>query len=79
MELEDEQENWGRVYQLVGQVLAFAPDNADAKSFQEAAKRVLSAQPEAPAEQNYELGQPTSFANGRYQVKRFLGKGVSVV
>ncbi len=82
-EEEADQENWERVHQLAEQILAFAPDNIDAKSFQEAAKRVLSSQRGFSHVQTDERAvsktpspvQPTSFANGRYEVKRFLGEG----
>ena len=73
-------ENWEQVRRLAEQVLAFAPESIDAKGFKEAARRVLSSQPEASTGQNNQvevssLAQPTSFAGGRYQVKRFLGEG----
>ncbi len=83
VEMEAERENWERVGQLAEQVLAFAPDNDDAKSFLEAAKRVFASQGDSVAVQTDELAvtrsashdQPSSFANGRYVVKRFLGEG----
>ncbi len=85
IEQEADQENWRRVLDLAKQVLRFAPDNSDAQSFLAVAEDTLSssnAGPEAldlapsdPRTLSLEPTQPTSFADGRYQVKRFLGEG----
>src|SRR5262245_8237144 len=77
--------NWALVRDRAENVLAFDPTNADAQAFLEAAERALarpgalaarptepSAPDDAPAERT-EL--PSSFANGRYEVAKFLGEG----
>ena len=85
-----EQRNWELVRELAGDVLDFAPDNDDAKSFLSTAERALSRSsgrstsetatleveppPTSPAEA-LTPEHPTSFASGRYEVKRFLGEG----
>ncbi len=83
-QIEDaaDQLDWKAVRERAEAVLAYDPENQDALSFLSAAQRAGNvaesrADPpsgrtrsNAPAEQ-----QPTSFANGRYQVKRFLGEG----
>ena len=67
-------------------VLAIAPDNADAQTFLATVERALSgltappptSQPEPPTPTTIPVAtptQPTSFANGRCQVKWFLGEG----
>ncbi len=74
------------VLELSKEVLGFAPDNHDAKAFLSVAEERLSdipgpetqetSLPTAGANQRLaESDQPTSFANGRYEVKRFLGEG----
>ncbi len=85
IEQESDQDNWQRVLDLAKQVLGFAPDNVDAKAFLSVAEeRLCSASPaETPTSPPLprkvgvtpKTDQPTSFANGRYQVKRFLGEG----
>jgi len=80
-----DQRDWKRVAQLSEDVLAVDPDNADAQLYLEAAKRNLGSTPEPQADESVESTQgpvltvrsdhPTSFANGRYEVKRFLGEG----
>ena len=82
-----EQRDWSQVRELARDVIALDPGNNDAQAFLEAAEQRLtvsgsdhldegvqstSASPH-PAAQVVE--QPTSFANGRYEVKRFLGEG----
>jgi len=68
---------WDTVRARVQAVLSLDPENPDARNYLAAAGRnpttdvaqaLLPVQPAEPA-------QPTSFANGRYQVKRFLGEG----
>ncbi len=63
-------------------VLALDPANGDALTFLAAAERAqgtsapLAGQPPVPGPTTAATpAQPTSFANGRYQVKRFLGEG----
>ncbi len=85
IEQEADQENWQRVLDLAKQVLRFAPNNGDAQSFLAVAEDTLSssnagaaAQDLAPSEPRTfspEPAEPTSFANCRYQIKRFLGEG----
>ena len=84
IEQEADQQNWQRVLELAEEVLGFAPDDADAKSFLSVAQQRLSsstaAEPNpapssiAPDAANASA-QLSSFANNRYQVKRFLGEG----
>jgi hypothetical protein len=79
------QSNWGLVRDRAENVLALDPANPDAQAFLEAANRAIArpgapaARSEAPAAPDIApVGQtatPSSFANGRYQVKRFLGEG----
>ena len=77
-----DQGDWDLVNDRAGKVAALDPDNLDAKTFLAAAARALDSQhskqeyssPQtAPPSSAEEL--PSSFANGRYQVKRFLGEG----
>jgi hypothetical protein len=74
--------DWETVRDRSDAVLAFDPDNADAKHYLEAAlRRIQIAETEAAsAEAAGTAGalsapEPASFAGGRYQVKRFLGEG----
>jgi hypothetical protein len=71
--------DWARVSELSQEVLAFDPENPDARSFRDASARQLDsgAAPSteaksAPVAAPVEI--PTPFANGRYRVKRFLGE-----
>ncbi len=73
---------WVTVRDCSQAVLVLDSNNSDALSFLAAAEKVLGAssaeQPPAriiPQTPVAALDQPTSFANGRYQVKRFLGEG----
>ena len=78
-------EDWETVRNRASRVLAFDPENADAAVFLAAAERSpafavspvadSSAAPEQLVAPAAATPQPTSFANGRYQVKRFLGEG----
>ncbi len=82
-----DQLDWERVHQLAEAVLDLDPDNKDAGQFIAAAERNLSrtgragaASAELPADALAIAAaptpdQPTSFSNGRYQVKKFLGEG----
>ena len=86
IEQEADQQNWRRVLELATEVLRFAPENDDAKSFLAVAEETLSstagqesleaARP-APGPQTTTStpAQPASFADGRYEVRRFLGEG----
>ena len=75
------QSDWSVVRDRAQNVLALDPDNGDAATFLAAADRALasSGQPPAststPTSKEPTADQPTSFANGRYQLKRFLGEG----
>ena len=80
------QENWELVLRRAKHALTFDPDNADAKDFLAAAERALgepksevSAPQVTPTPQSEtpvaRTDDPRSFANGRYQVKEFLGEG----
>ena len=75
------QSDWSVVRDRAQNVLALDPDNGDAATFLAAADRALasSGQPPAststPTSKEPTADQPTSFASGRYQVKRFLGEG----
>ena len=71
--------NWDAARDFAQAVLGLDPGNADAIAYLDSSLRVQDNQPStltpekpisAPAGD-----QPTSFANGRYQVKRFLGEG----
>src|SRR5438309_304686 len=75
--------DWPTVLARVAAVLAMDPDNQDALSYQAAAGRGGHAAP-VPAVAGSQAPdvhpdpvplQPTSFGNGRYEVKRFLGEG----
>ena len=82
-----DQQNWDRERQLTEEVLSLDPNNVDPQTFLVAAERSLtrisgsiedlpSHAPEPiPPPVSSVSAQPTSFANGRYQVKRFLGEG----
>ena len=75
------QSDWSVVRDRAQNVLALDPDNGDAATFLAAADRALasSGQPPAststPTSKEPTADQPTSFANGHYQVKPFLGEG----
>ena len=77
-----DQRDWEKVGQLAEDVLVLDPENSDAINFLAAAERSLSSsepaarQSPAPAfATSPAASQPTSFANGRYQVKKVLGEG----
>ncbi|PKB79699.1 MAG: hypothetical protein BZY88_12020 [SAR202 cluster bacterium Io17-Chloro-G9] len=70
---------WGVVRDRAQAVLAFDPENPDGLAFLAAAERAQENSP-PPSTQPLAVPQagrsePTSFANGRYQVQRFLGEG----
>ena len=73
------QEDWSTVASRARSILRLDPENSDALSYLAAAERDPAAQ---ATQEDISLrasrppnGQPTSFANGRYQVKQFLGEG----
>ena len=71
--------DWNLVSNRAQAVLAFYPENLDRLAFLAAAERgqgnspLPSTKPSAPP--RTAPSEPTSFANGCYQVKRFLGEG----
>ena len=69
--------DWESVLQRAQAVLRLEPGNQDALAYLAAAERdsgiLLSASDHQIALASTD--QPSSFANGRYQVKRFLGEG----
>ena len=77
--------DWQAVREAAQAVLAFDPENSDAIDLLTGAERALSISAPTPASPRTTSGfpsassptsdQPRSFANGRYQVKRFLGEG----
>ena len=75
------QSEWSVVRDRAQNVLALDPDNGDAATFLAAADRALASGSQPPAATPTPISneptadQPTSFANGRHQVKRFLGEG----
>ncbi len=73
--------DWVVVRNRAQNVLRFDPENKDALSYLAAAERdtedsqSTQANPASLPVSAPVSGHPTSFANGRYQVKRFLGEG----
>ena len=78
--------DWPAVRQGALDLLVFDPENADAKNFLAAAQRALDAEAASPpiptpapdvspATPAVGSNEPTTFADGRYEVKRFLGEG----
>src|SRR5688572_837317 len=71
--------DWSLVTEKSQEILDLDPENADASSFLSAAQRRqeriegTTAEPEPTMAQP--AAQPTSFANGRYTVTKFLGEG----
>ena len=78
-QIEDaaDQLDWETVRKRAEAVLAYDPENQDALSFVAAAQRAgnVASSTVSPPIISTESSSPTSFANGRYQVKRFLGEG----
>ncbi|MBI2856516.1 MAG: serine/threonine protein kinase, partial [Chloroflexi bacterium] len=84
-EQASEHEDWETVLNRSTRVLTFDPVNGDALTFLAAAKRALDGTTPTPAQTKSHSPQsappsptpshPTSFASGRYEVKRFLGEG----
>ena len=77
--------DWEAVREAAQAVLAFDPDNSDALDLLTWAQRAISGSAPPPTGQptisiptttpTAITDQPTSFANSRYQVQRFLGEG----
>ena len=70
-------EDWAAVASCARRVLAYDPKNPDALAHLAASERAQSPQeqPAAPPASKAGPDAPTSFADGRYQVKEFLGEG----
>ncbi len=75
-------EDWSTVSSRARSVLAIDPENAEGLAYLATADRALGASaPQPPTQSTLSppmaapTPEPTSFANGRYQVKRFLGEG----
>ena len=71
---------WDEVVEKARAVLAMHPDNEDAPPLLRAAEANLGASPSRAASPPADPAkpateQPTSFAGGRYEVRRFLGEG----
>jgi Protein kinase domain len=71
---------WDLVRTRCEAILALDPENADARSYLGAAERGADSKRDptpasAPATPPTPAALPTSFANGRYAVKKFLGEG----
>ena len=78
---------WEIVRDRAQHALTFDPENANATAFLAAAERALgdhepakttasSAATQSPSFSATQRDEPKSFADGRYQIKRFLGLGV---
>ena len=77
--------NWVVVRDRAQAVIAIDPGNSEGQAFLATAERALASTQSAPtdhptnppatASTDAPVTQPTSFANGRYEVKRFLGEG----
>jgi serine/threonine protein kinase/tetratricopeptide (TPR) repeat protein len=69
--------DWTTVREAAQAVLALDPSNADAQTFLAAVERAegARAQQSEPAPPAPPPSQPTSFCDGRYEVKKFLGEG----
>ena len=73
--------DWAAVRQGARDAPIFDPENADAMNFLAAAQRGLSEEAVPPDTADFspaattQSTAPASFANGRYQVQRFLGEG----
>ena len=79
------QRQWDVVRERAQDILAIDPENSDGLAFLASAERALEVSTPAsptgqapaspPIASTPTPSQPTSFADGRYQVKRFLGEG----
>ncbi|MFQ6030518.1 MAG: hypothetical protein ACE5Q6_23845, partial [Dehalococcoidia bacterium] len=78
-----ERREWQAVLDKVQSALALDPDNRDGLAYLAAAERAIGGVADSPPPPTSatptptppSAAQPTSFANGRYEVKRFLGEG----
>ena len=76
-----DQRDWQNVEELANDVLLADAGNSDAQNFLALAERARSSSPTAPPQASTAATEaapathPRSFADGRYQVKRFLGEG----
>ena len=75
-------EDWSTVSSRARSVLAIDPENTEGLAYLATADRALGASaPQPPTQSTLSppmaapTPEPTSIANGRYQVKRFLGEG----
>ena len=80
-------ENWDTALKLAEQVLDLDPDNSDAQAFLRVAERRVPeaaiVRPDDSSRRGIEIESPrvkpeehpTSFANGRYTITKFLGEG----
>ncbi len=81
------QRDWPSVQERAQDVLAIDPEHQEGQAFLATAERALSGSvspsttqrssspPPTTSSKPSDQGQTTSFANGRYQVKQFLGEG----
>jgi hypothetical protein len=69
------QRDWAAVRQAATDALVLSPDNTDALALLAAAERGLSDGGPAPQAASPVAAQPSSFAGGRYTVRKFLGEG----
>ena len=71
--------DWDALLQRAQAALAMDPENADALAFLATAEQALAtaapASTREPPTSPLSPDQPSSFADGRYQVQRFLGEG----
>jgi predicted ATPase/class 3 adenylate cyclase len=70
-------DDWARVRKLAENVLALDPGDADAQTFLDAAVRAAAGASSQPSVESEPQAPPlpSSFAGGRYAVRRFLGEG----
>ena len=73
---------WNHLRELCERVLTLSPSNADAEALLAAAERGASSPGATSTMDGHQsvlaaTPQPTSFASGRYEVKRFLGEGAN--
>ena len=67
--------DWLRLRELADDVLSLDAENADAQTFRDAAAKNLGSTASASVPSTPVPTLPTSFAGGRYAVRRFLGEG----
>ena len=71
------QGDWQSVHSLAQDVLEVDPENGEAAAYLRSAERRLGPAPQGAdiLRPSSDVNQPTSFADGRYQVQKFLGEG----